>query len=633
MAIGFRITHILFAVAAMSMAALLPARGAVNVTTYHNDNARTGWNPSETTLNQSSFSSFGLLETVTLDDQVDAEPLLVNGETINGSQHNVLYVATESNSVYAIDAQSGQILLQTNLGAPVPYYDLPGGCNNNGPNVGIDSTPVIDATAGLLYVIAFTWENNAAVYRIHALSLITLSDSVTPVVISASAKLTDGSTYEFNAGVNRQRPALLLSNSTIYAGFGSFCDIAANESRGWVLGWKAGSLTPLIHNKLNNRLASSQDDFFLSSVWMSGFGLAADASGDVFFVTGNSDYSGNSYNKTSNISESAVELTSDLSTVKGLYTPQNEVQLEQEDGDFGSGGLMVIPQGNGPGLAVAAGKDGTMYLFNAPGLKLIPVLGQLPVQCEISKCNTQLPGYQIGGCWCGPSYYQGSDGIGRIVSSGNTTLGVWQLRLPLALQDTWCCVADGQNSGFFTSVSSNGTTAGSAVIWAVGRPTDSDPAYIDLYAIDPDNGQMLFSETAGAWPNMGGDSNIAPMIVNGLVYVASNQMLTIFGPGGDRHAKLPPVAHVDMQLPLPAGEHQIYGTVEAMTGAFVTIRTRKGDVLRIDTTDARRASRYAQPSPGRALLARGTFAARGNLFLADVVLHAVKHPAMWPPDR
>jgi hypothetical protein len=327
-----------------------------------------------------------------------------------------------------------------------------------------------------------------------------------------------------------------------------------------------------------------------------------------------------------------VELSSDLSTVKGLYTPKNEVALEQEDGDYGSGGLMVIPIGAG-GLAAAAGKDGTMYLFNAAGLKVIPPLGQTPAQCEIAKCTNILPGYQVGDCWCGPSYYQGSDGVGRIVSSGDTTIGVWQVRPTLALQGTWCCVASGQDPGFFTSVSSNGKTAGSAIIWAVGRPTDNDPAYVDLYAVNPDNGQTLFSETAGDWPNTGGNSNIVPMVAGGLVYVASNQMLTIFGPGGDPHAKLPPVRPVDMRLPLPPGEHQIYGTVEAMDGAFVTIKTRKGDLLRIDATDARRASRYAQPKTGNGITARGTYAAKGNLFLADMLLHARKLPAMWPADR
>jgi hypothetical protein len=162
-----------------------------NVTTYHYDNNRTGWNSNETTLTQSnvSNSSFGLLQTVSLDDQVDAQPLIVNNETINGSQHNVVYVATENNSVYAIDAQSGQVLLQTNLGAPVNY---PLGCGNNGPDVGINGTPVIDTSAGAIYVIAYTLQNNTPTYYLHALSLTTLADTVSPVPITASGSLSNG---------------------------------------------------------------------------------------------------------------------------------------------------------------------------------------------------------------------------------------------------------------------------------------------------------------------------------------------------------------------------------------------------------------------------------------------------------
>jgi len=144
---------------------------------------------------------------------------------------------------------------------------------------------------------------------------------VTPVVVSASATLTNGSVYTFNAGVNRQRPGLLLANNTVYAGFGSFCDIAANLSRGWVLGWQAGTLTPLASNKLNDKRPKSPDNFFLSSVWMSGYGLAANAAGSIYFVTGNSDYSGTTYNHITNIAESAVTMSPDLSTVQSLFTP------------------------------------------------------------------------------------------------------------------------------------------------------------------------------------------------------------------------------------------------------------------------------------------------------------------------
>ena len=271
----------------------------VNVTTYHYDNLRTGWNRRETTLTQSRVGSgsFGLLATnSSLDGQIDAQPLIVSDVTIKGSVHNLAYVVTENDTVYALDASSGEVLLKRSLGTPVNaenfYY-----CNVDGDTVGIDSTPVIDPSSGLLYVIAYDWEKNTALYRLHELSPATLKDAVAPVVISASGTLTNGGAYPFDAAASRQRPALLLSGNTVYAGFGSWCDAGANDSRGWVLGWQAATLSPLAGNKLSDTRARSQNNYFLTAIWMSGYGLAANSSGSVYFVTGNSDYSGQSYNK------------------------------------------------------------------------------------------------------------------------------------------------------------------------------------------------------------------------------------------------------------------------------------------------------------------------------------------------
>ncbi|MGD0292180.1 MAG: hypothetical protein ABSC63_21535, partial [Candidatus Binataceae bacterium] len=134
--------------------------------------------------------------------------------------------------VYAIDVHSGTVLLSPNFGTPVP---MPLGCNNNGPNVGINSTPVIDLTSNTLYVMVYTQDPSGPAYRLHALDLGSLTDKVTPQVVTASHSLTDGTTFAFNATYQRQRPGLLLANGSIYAGFGSFCDYGANLSRGWLL--------------------------------------------------------------------------------------------------------------------------------------------------------------------------------------------------------------------------------------------------------------------------------------------------------------------------------------------------------------------------------------------------------------
>ena len=296
---------------------ILSASAQVAVTAYHYDNKRTGWNSNETTLTPTNVAStsFGLLHTVTLDDQVDGQPLIVPGVTITAGNsqgiHDVVYVATEGNTVYAIDAHTGAVLLNPNFGSPVPR---PLGCNNNGPNVGINSTPVIDLVSNTMYVMVYTNDATGPAYRIHALDLGSLADKVSPQLVIASHTLIDGTTFRFNATYQRQRPGLLLANGNVYAGFGSFCDLGANLSRGWLLGWEAGSLTPLTANKILDTQVTSPHNFFLTAIWMSGYGLASDDSGNILFVTGNSDPSGTTYDGVTNIQESVVKLSSDLTS-------------------------------------------------------------------------------------------------------------------------------------------------------------------------------------------------------------------------------------------------------------------------------------------------------------------------------
>ena len=621
-----------------SMVALFCASahaGPISVTTYHYDNLRTGWNQIETGLKPANVASakFKLVASAVLDDQVDAQPLVLGSQAVNGhGAREVVYVATESDTIYAIDANTGQILLQKNFGTPVPINELPGGCNNNGPNIGINSTPVIDTSSNTIYAVTDTFENNQAVYRIHALDPGTLSDKVTPVVVTASGKLSDGSTYNFNAYASRLRPALLFANGNVYAGFGSYCDVAADQSRGWILGWQAGTLTPLPNNELTNKLKTSTDDFFLTSIWMSGYGLAASVAGDIYFVTGNSDYSGDSYDKVRNIAESVVQLSPDLSTVKSLFTPMGDLgwqNLDIWDADFGSGGAMLLPPqtGSDANILVAAGKVGVMYVLNADDLNN----GRPNGGRAFSTAN-------VGACWCGPSYYKASDGFGRVVTSGNNDVGIWKIvagtKPRLVSKGSPGSVDGAQFPGFFTSVSSNGTLAGTAIVWAVGRPTDSNPANVSLYAFDPTKGKQLFSSVAGSWPYTTGDSNIVPVVANGKVYVASNQSLAIFGLS-NTSAKVPalPVPKiVDMRLPLAQGQHEIYGIVSSIAGNTIVIHTRDGRTLNVDAGAASANFDKAQPRVGHALMARGRIAADGTL-KADVVLHAKDHPVMWPADR
>src|ERR1019366_322808 len=479
-------TAVLAVLVFISAGALLAA-GQVAVPTYHYDNNRTGWNKHETVLTPANVGipSFGWLRTVALDDQVDAQPLVVPGVQITAGQyqgsHDVVYVATEGNTVYAIDVHSGTVLLSPRFGTPVP---MPLGCNNNGPNVGINSTPVIDPDSKTLYVMVYTQDPSGPAYRLHALDLGNLKDKVKPEVVRASHSLTDGTTFTFNATYQRQRPGLLLANGSIYAGFGSFCDYGANLSRGWLLGWTAGTLQPFPSNRLNDQQSTSPDAFFLSSIWMSGYGPSTDDEGNILFATGNSDPSGSAYDGVTNIQESVVKVSPTLTTVLDLFTPSNQAALDRQDNDFGSGGVLLLPDkpGSMPHLAVAAGKVGTMYLMNEDNLG-----GYSP------KKNNVLGSYSVGRCFCGQSYFvDPSDGLGRVVSSGGNTVRVWKVQTSPTVglrQVAMGGVGSGQlqDPGFFTSVSSNGKA--SPIIWAVSRPTtNNNGAPISLFAFNPDSG-------------------------------------------------------------------------------------------------------------------------------------------------
>lgn len=517
----------------LSIAVLLPSgcrKERLAVTTYHYDNLRSGWNHDEERLKPKNVASprFQLRSQVPLDDQVDTQPLIVPHVKITAGsspgEHQVVYVATEGNTIYAIDASNGNVLLSPNFGPPVP---TPLGCGNNGPNVGINGTPVIDREARTMYVIVYTLEAGNPVYRLHALDLGNLTDKIPPVLVTASHQLSNHIPFNFDARYQRQRPGLLLANGNVYAGFGSFCDFSADVSRGWLLGWKAGSLTPLPANQMNDTQPTSPHNFFLSSIWMSGYGVASDPSGYLYFITGNSDYSGTTYDGVTNIQESVVKVSSDLTTVLSLFTPSNQAVLENFDVDYGSGGLLLLPDQSGPipHLAAGSGKDGRMFILNRDNLGGYTPGGPDKVVALVN----------IGGCWCGQSFFS-RDGA-RIVSSGGNTVNVWKVQTSpsffITTEASSPPLTSGQDPGFFTTISSDEDD--DAIIWAVSRPTTNNPANVSLYAFDaklPGGSTtltQLFSGVAGSWPNTGGNSNIVPVVANGRVFVATNKQLAIFG--------------------------------------------------------------------------------------------------------
>jgi outer membrane protein assembly factor BamB len=602
----------------------------VSVTTYHDDNLRTGWNAAETALTPATVGggTFGPLHSIALDDQVDAQPLLVTAQPVAGgpqpSVHDVVYVATESNTIFALDAQTGALLLSRNLGPPVSQESLPGECGNNGPNVGITSTPVFDAATDTLYAMAYTADAGGPAYRLHALDASTLADRLPPAVVAASRTLADGTVYAFSAAESRQRPALLESNGTVYAGFGSFCDHHAALSRGWLLGWRANSLTPLPNAQLDDRETNAPDRFYLASIWMSGSGPAADAAGNVYVATGNSDPSGTTYDGVSSVQESVVKLAPDLSRVVDLFTPQNVGWLDVRDDDFGSGGVLLLPDqpGAAPHLAFAAGKHGVLYALDRDRLGGYVAAGP----------DAALAEAYVGPCWCASSYFTGSDGVGRVVTGGNGQIAEWSVATaPFALQRIFRTppLPGNQDPGAFTSVSSNGTQPGSAVIWSVSRPADAAPASINLYAFDAASGAQLYAAAAGSWPSSGANANIVPVVANGRVYVASYKQLAIFGLGA-------PAAHL-AALPRPARfeatrTHTLTGTIASLHGTRARLRTRAGRFAEIDLSEAARRGESALLGIGRAIVVRGAYVS-GGAFRARSIERAKPSPALWPPDR
>ncbi len=614
----------------------------VAVATYHNDNLRTGWNPNETALTPTTVhgSSFKQVGSVAVDDQVDAEPLYVPNVTLpHIGKRNVVYVVTENDTVYAIDADAGTVLLSRNLGSPVPLSALLGQCNNNGKTVGITGTPVIDVARQTLYVITYTYELSVPVYRMHALALTTLLDKVPSVVIAGSQTLTNAQAYQFSPISSRQRAALVEANGNVYAGFTSFCDMNPNTTRGWVLGWNAATLAPLAGQALTDRLASSPNNYFLSTIWMSGWGVAADESGSLFIVTGNSDPKGTTDNGTTNFGESVVKLSPDLTKVQSYFTPSGKTLgaafMDQVDGDFGSGGAMLVPAKSGqPRLAVAAGKLGIMYLMNRDSLGGYRASGPDQVFGE----------YDIGTCFCGASYYQGADGTGRLVSSGAPDMTVWKVaysKKPALVQESNIEVGSQQSQGFFTAVSSNGTKAATQVIWAVSRPISQSSPVIRLYAYDPahidkyQRSLLLFNAAAGSWPNTSGNPNVVPLIANGRVYVGAYKTVTIFGLGPVDHIAGNDVIVADAEEPAAdalSDTHVLYGTVISAANTAIMLRTRTQKLVSVDAALAMREHRAVPAVAGHALLVRGNYDARGMLH-AETILHAKDLQALWEADH
>ena len=467
--------------------------------------------------------------------------------------------------------------------------------------------------------------------------------------------LDNGVADSFDPTTEHQRSALLESNGTIYAGFGSFCDAGAT-SRGWVLGWNAATLAPISNAELVNRipLAPADCDYYgthylcyLSSIWMSGSGIAADSAGNLFFTTGNT--APGTYNSPYNLAESMVKLSGDLSTVQDHFTPNDELLLDLYDNDFGAGGVLVLPDQAGPTphLAVAAGKEGTLFIVNRDTGKM----GGLK--------TPNVPASVVSGdCFCAADYYVGSDGVPRIVTSGGpgssgVVLGQWTVNTAmtpaLSLEGVSALLpASPEDPSAFTSISSNASNANTAIIWTVDRPDIN--GHLTLYAhnatVSGKTLTQIWSGAAGFWPLGRGNANLVPTVANGRVYVAGTQ-LSIFGlyPPGYTPAAAAASADVQASAEAPpaapataasaqhiAGTGSVYwGTVRSVEEGQVSLELRTGKILIVDLTYlAPEAPSYPQ-AIGRYYRVEGALSKEGVLVAKGI--SRVKGKVFWGPDR
>jgi hypothetical protein len=341
--------------------------GQIPVLTQHNDNARTGQNLTEAILNTSNVnqSTFGKLFWRTVDGYIYAQPLYVPQLNIQGAIRNVVYVATEHNSVYAFDADDPNAsapLWQVNLGIPVPSQDIciitgdtnPADCPylDINPEIGITSTPVIDLNAAIIYVVARTknLSDNTYHYFLHALDLTTGDER-----FAGPVEITGQDTLTFDPTFHNQRPALLLVNGVLYIAFGSVGDIGTWN--GWVMSYNAATLQQI------GIVAIAPDDC-CGGVWSSGQGMVADALNNVYLMTGDGDFNAN-VSGGRDYGDSFVKFGGSSLAVTDYFTPYNQANLFSGNTDLGSGGPMLLP---GTSLLVGMGKDAIFRVVDSTNM-------------------------------------------------------------------------------------------------------------------------------------------------------------------------------------------------------------------------------------------------------------------------
>ncbi|MFP5237806.1 MAG: chitobiase/beta-hexosaminidase C-terminal domain-containing protein [Acidobacteriota bacterium] len=526
-------------VATLGLAAQTPT--AIPVTTWRYDLTHSGANTKETALTPANVASnaFGKLFSLSVDDRVFAQPLYVpNLKMSDGKVHNVLFVATENDTIYAFDADTKGnpiwkiSLLTAAYGAgagatPVPQSDV-APSEDIGPNIGITGTPAIDPATNTMYVVTNTKENGQYYSRLHAINI--LSGAEQPnghVDITATVPGTgDGSSggqVSFSALWTNQRAALDFYNGYVYIAYSSHGDISPYH--GWLFAYNASTL------KQTAALCLSPSDLG-ASVWGAGAGLPIDTkTNKLFIVTANGDRN-TPFKSTSDYGESVVafNIANGQLTPVDEWTTFNYKELNTPDNDLGSGGLLMLPDqpGSYPHEILAAGKEGRISILNRDNL------GGLASGSNSNAIQDfQIGSIQAGeGFWGTAAYWNGNvydwaggDGGGTPNVGMQFKLTNGTLTTTPTSQTTFTSAFPGPTF----SVSSNGTQDG--IVWAVKADQFNSWGPAVLYAFDPDDLSNVLYESDTNTSDRAGPANkfAVPVVTNGKVYVPTNGEVDVYG--------------------------------------------------------------------------------------------------------
>ncbi len=505
----------------VALAAIALPAAAVDYLTYHGDTLRSGWNSQETALTPATVGSrkFHRSFVAPLDSIEFGQPLVATAESTPNGTHDLVIVATMRNTLYAFDAHTGAVVWRTQVTVrgepPVPAAFT--GCAI-APTYGITSTPVIDRARDTVYAVGVVLRGPASAkhmhYYLHALSLATGADVQPPVEIAGSVNGPSG-TEPFIADVHTQRPGLVEANGNIYVTFGSICDFNANLYHGWIFAYNN---TTLALQGIYNTTPAQYYGTYYGGIWMNGDAPAVDPlDGSIIFVVGNG-----TFDNVTSYGDSVERVTSNLSSVADYFTPYTVSTDNAYDADFGSGGIMLLPDNANSQLhlAVAQGKDGILTLMNREHLG-----GYTPGGPDNVLGETYL-----GAVWSSPAYFADTYGNEHVYTTGGPMYDVAVTRSPPAMsvaQTTHEFYPQDNGNGSTPTVSSNGGDPSSAVVWIVQTASGS-PEPLTLYAYAATNfSAPLFHASLGTWS--WANSYRVPTIANGMVYVPGQQHLYAFG--------------------------------------------------------------------------------------------------------